>query len=85
MILIAAVGKVSSNAARLLGQREALVRILVRDPQKATALARAEVEVAVGDLEVPATIDASDAGHSKHMLKINPEPPKQCEERDCEQ
>jgi uncharacterized protein YbjT (DUF2867 family) len=50
VILIAAVGNVSSNAARLLGQREELVRILVRDPQKATALARAEVEVAVGDL-----------------------------------
>jgi uncharacterized protein YbjT (DUF2867 family) len=46
MILITTAGKVGSEAARLLAEREEPVRILVRDPEKATALAQAGVEVA---------------------------------------
>jgi len=59
MILITTAGKVGSEAARLLAQQNEPVRVLVRDPDKATPLARAGVEVVKGDLEVPATIDAA--------------------------
>jgi uncharacterized protein YbjT (DUF2867 family) len=67
VILIAAVGKVSSDAPRLLGQPEELVRIPGARPSKAKALARAELEVGVGDLEVPATIDAAMQSIGTHV------------------
>jgi uncharacterized protein YbjT (DUF2867 family) len=68
MILITTAGKVGSEAARLLAQREEPVRVLVRDPEKATALAQAGVEVAEGDLEIPATIDLAMQGVSAVVL-----------------
>jgi uncharacterized protein YbjT (DUF2867 family) len=76
MILITTAGKVGSEAARLLAQREEPVRVLVRDPDKATALAQAGVEVAEGDLEVPATIDAAMQGVSTVVL-VSPAIPGQ--------
>lgn len=51
MILVTA-GKVGAEAARLLAERGGPVRVLVRDPRKAAALAQAGAEVAEGDLEV---------------------------------
>jgi uncharacterized protein YbjT (DUF2867 family) len=57
MILITTAGKVGSEAAHLLAQRGEPVRILVRYPEKATALAQSGVDVVKGDLEIPATID----------------------------
>lgn len=68
MILVTTAGKVGSEAARLLAQREEPVRVLVRDPGKVTALARAGVEVAEGDLEVPATIEVAMRGVSAVVL-----------------
>lgn len=62
MILITTAGKVGAEAARLLAEREQPVRILVRNPQRAQALARAGVEVVAGDLEVPATVEAAMQG-----------------------
>jgi uncharacterized protein YbjT (DUF2867 family) len=53
MILITTAGKVGLEAARLLAQRAEPVRVLVRDPEKTTALAQAGVEVAEGELGVP--------------------------------
>jgi hypothetical protein len=41
MILVAAVGQVDSEEARLLTRRGALVRVLVADQDKAAALAQA--------------------------------------------
>ena len=76
MILITTAGKVGAEAARLLAQREEPVRILVRDPEKATALAQAGVDVAVGDLGVPATIDAAMRGVSAVVL-VSPALPAQ--------
>jgi uncharacterized protein YbjT (DUF2867 family) len=64
MILITTAGKVGAEAARLLAQRGEPVRVLVRDPEKATALAQTGADVAVGDLDVPATIDAAMRGIS---------------------
>ena len=62
MILVTTAGKVGSEAVRLLRQRGMPVRVLVRDPKKATALAEAGAEVVEGDLEVTHTIDAAMAG-----------------------
>jgi uncharacterized protein YbjT (DUF2867 family) len=76
MILIMTAGKVGAEAARLLTQREEPVRILVRDPEKATALAQAGVDVAVGDLGVPATIDTAMRGVSAVVL-VSPAIPAQ--------
>ena len=44
------------------------MRVLVRDPEKAKALAQAGVDVAAGDLGVPATIDAAMQGVSAIVL-----------------
>lgn len=59
MILITTAGKVGSEAARLLAQRGASVRVLARDPEKVTALRQVGVDVVKGDLDAPATIDAA--------------------------
>jgi uncharacterized protein YbjT (DUF2867 family) len=48
-----------AEASRLLAQRGAPVRALVRHQEKGSALAQAGVEVCKGDLEVPLTIDAA--------------------------
>ena len=48
MILVTTAGKVGSETVRLLRQRDVPVRVLVRDPAKAKALAEAGAEVAVG-------------------------------------
>ena len=59
MILVTTAGKVGTEAALLLRQQELPVRVLVRDPGKATTLADAGAEIAAGDLGVPASIDAA--------------------------
>jgi uncharacterized protein YbjT (DUF2867 family) len=69
-------GKVGSEAVRLLRQQETPVRVLVRDPEKAKALADAGAEVAVGDLDAPASIDAAMAGVETVVL-VSPGVPAQ--------
>jgi uncharacterized protein YbjT (DUF2867 family) len=76
MIIITTAGKVGAEAGRLLAQRGEPVRVLVRDPVKAAALAQAGVEVAEGDLEIPATIDAAMQGVSAVVL-VSPAIPAQ--------
>jgi uncharacterized protein YbjT (DUF2867 family) len=76
MILVTTAGKVGAETARLLAQRGEPVRVLVRDPEKATALAQAGAEVTQGDLEVPATIDAAMKGVSTVVL-VSPAIPAQ--------
>jgi uncharacterized protein YbjT (DUF2867 family) len=76
MILVTTAGKIGAEAARLLAARGEPVRVLVRDPEKATALAEAGAEVAEGDLEVPATIDAAMQGVSAVVL-VSPAIPAQ--------
>jgi uncharacterized protein YbjT (DUF2867 family) len=76
MILITTAGKVGAEAARLLAQRGEPVRVLVRDLEKATALAQAGADVAVGDLDVPATVDAAMRGVSAVVL-VSPAIPAQ--------
>jgi uncharacterized protein YbjT (DUF2867 family) len=76
MILITTAGNVGSEASRLLAERGTRVRVLVRKPQKAAALAAIGVEVFEGDLEVPATIDAAMHGVSSVVL-VSPAIPAQ--------
>jgi len=78
VILVTTAGKVGAEAARLLRQHDMPVRVLVRDPDKATvkALASAGAQIAAGDLAVPATIDAAMDGVSTVIL-VSPAVPAQ--------
>ena len=76
MILVTTAGKVGSETARLLRERDLPVRVLVRDLAKTTALAEAGAEVAVGDLAVPASIDDAMKGVSAVVL-VSPAVPAQ--------
>jgi len=76
MILVTTAGKVGTEAVRSLILREAPVRVLVRDPAKARALADAGAEVAVGDLDVPTSIDEAMAGVTAVVL-VSPAVPAQ--------
>jgi uncharacterized protein YbjT (DUF2867 family) len=69
-------GKVGSEAVRLLRERDVPVRVLVRDPAKAAALAEAGAEIAKGDLDVPAAIDDAMTGVSAVVL-VSPAVPAQ--------
>jgi uncharacterized protein YbjT (DUF2867 family) len=59
MILITTAGKVGAAAARELAQHGESVRVLVRNPARAEDLASIGVEVALGDLAAPRTVDAA--------------------------
>ena len=50
MILVTTAGKIGAEASRLLAQRGAPVRVLVRNPEKVTGLVQAGVDVCRGDL-----------------------------------
>lgn len=76
MILVTTAGKVGSEAVRLLAEQQVPVRVLVRDPANARALADAGAHVVVGDLEVPASIDAAMAGVTAVVL-VSPAVPAQ--------
>jgi uncharacterized protein YbjT (DUF2867 family) len=78
VILVTTAGKVGTETARLLRQQDVPVRVLARDPDKATprALAAAGAEIAAGDLDVPASIDAAMTGVSAVVL-VSPAVPAQ--------
>jgi uncharacterized protein YbjT (DUF2867 family) len=76
LILVTTAGKVGSQTVRLLREREVPVRVLVRDPAKAAALAGAGAEIARGDLDLPATIDDAMTGVSAVVL-VSPAVPAQ--------
>ena len=69
MIFVTTAGKVGSEAARLIAQRDVGVRVLVRHPEKVaekvTPLAQAGVEIFPGDLDSPETIDQAMQGISR--------------------
>jgi uncharacterized protein YbjT (DUF2867 family) len=72
MILVTTAGKVGAEAARLLAQQDAPVRVIVRNAEKAAALATEGVDAFKGDLEVPASIDAAMKGVSSVVLVTPP-------------
>jgi uncharacterized protein YbjT (DUF2867 family) len=59
MILVTTAGKVGAEAARLLAQDGTPARVLVRDPEKADALAQGGVDVVTGDLNDRRILDAA--------------------------
>jgi uncharacterized protein YbjT (DUF2867 family) len=76
VILVTTAGKVGSETVRLLRKQDVPVRVLVRDPAKAESLAEAGAEVAVGDLDVPASIDKAMTG-IKSVVLVSPAVPAQ--------
>src|SRR5450755_558032 len=72
MILITTAGKVGSEAARQLAQRGEPVRVLVRSPDKAAALARNGIDVFEADLEIPASLDSAMRGVTHVVLVTQP-------------
>ena len=76
MILVTTAGKVGAETARLLRQQGIPVRVLVRDPRKAAALAELGAEIAEGDLEAPPTVDEALAGVTTVVL-VSPAVPAQ--------
>src|SRR5262249_19152243 len=64
------------EASRLLAQRGTSVRVLVRNPEKVSALAQIGVEVCKGDLEDPATVDKAMQGVTSVVL-VSPAVPRQ--------
>jgi uncharacterized protein YbjT (DUF2867 family) len=76
VILVTTAGKVGSETVRLLRQRDMPVRVLVRDPARAKTLAEAGAEAAVGDLDVPASIDEAMTGVESVVL-VSPAVPAQ--------
>jgi uncharacterized protein YbjT (DUF2867 family) len=68
VILVTTAGKVGSEAVRLLTQLQVPVRVLVRDPEKVKPLADAGAEIAVGDLDVPASLDEAMSGVTSVVL-----------------
>jgi len=72
VILVTTAGKVGSAAARLIAQREVPVRVLVRHPEKAAALAQAGVEIFPGDLDSPESIDQAVRGVTSVILVTPP-------------
>jgi uncharacterized protein YbjT (DUF2867 family) len=76
VILVTTAGKVGSETVRLLRQRDMPVRVLVRDPARAKTLAEAGAEAAVGDLDVPASIDEAMTGVETVVL-VSPAVPAQ--------
>jgi uncharacterized protein YbjT (DUF2867 family) len=72
MILVTTAGKVGSEAVRQLAQSGEQVRVLVRSPEKASALAHAGADVFEGDLEVPASVDEAMHGISRVILVTAP-------------
>ena len=76
MILVTTAGKVGTEAALLLSRRGVPVRVLSRHPEKTAALAEAGVQIAVGDLEERASIDAAMADVTSVIL-VSPAVPAQ--------
>jgi uncharacterized protein YbjT (DUF2867 family) len=78
VILVTTAGKVGSETIRLLRERDLPVRVLVRDPAKATpkALAESGAAIAAGNLDVPANIDDAMTGVSGVVL-VSPAVPAQ--------
>jgi uncharacterized protein YbjT (DUF2867 family) len=72
VIFVTTAGKVGSAVARLIAQRDVPVRVLVRHPEKAAALAQAGVEIFPGDLDSPESIEQAMRGVSRVILVTAP-------------
>src|SRR5262249_47422114 len=69
-----AAGKTGGEVVRLLSARGIRIRGLVRDPERAKGLHGPGIEVVVGDLRRPATLDPAFRGADKLYLVSSPDP-----------
>ena len=74
ILVTGATGNVSGGLIPELIARGASVRALVRDPAKAQGLRDAGVEVVIGDLDKPETLDDAFSGVDKVFLVTAPNP-----------
>jgi uncharacterized protein YbjT (DUF2867 family) len=76
MILVTTAGKVGAETVRLLREQDRPVRVLVRNPEKAAALAAAGAEIAIADLGEPVSLDQAMADVTAIVL-VSPGVPAQ--------
>jgi uncharacterized protein YbjT (DUF2867 family) len=74
VIVTGASGRTGGEVVRLLSARGIRVRALVRDAAMAKGLSGPGVEVVVGDLKRPASLDPAFRGGSKLFLVSSPDP-----------
>ncbi|HKQ18302.1 MAG TPA: SDR family oxidoreductase [Candidatus Eisenbacteria bacterium] len=74
IVVTGATGKTGSEVVRLLTARGIRVRALVRDPEKAKTIKGPGLEVAIGDLEKPGTLDPAFKGADRIFLVSSPDP-----------
>lgn len=74
VIVTGAAGRTGGEVVRLLSARGIRVRALVRDPARVKGLNGPGVEVVVGDLTRPATLDPAFRGTNKLFLVSSPDP-----------
>lgn len=72
VIVTGAAGRTGGEVVRLLSSRGIRVRALVRDPARVKGLTGPGVEVVVGDLARPATLDPAFRGADKLFLVSSP-------------
>lgn len=72
VIVTGAAGKTGGEVVRLLSSRGIRVRALVRDPARVKGLSGPGVEVVVGDLSRPITLDPAFRGADKLFLVSSP-------------
>lgn len=78
LLVVGATGLVGSAVVSQLAARGVAVRVLVRRPAQATAMAASGVEPVLGDLDHPASLDAALVGITRALL-ISPHHPRQVE------
>lgn len=74
VIVTGASGRTGGEVVRLLSARGIRVRALVRDPSRAKGLTGPGIEVVVGDLTRPSTLDPAFRGADKMFLVSSPDP-----------
>lgn len=74
ILVVGGTGKIGGEVIRLLAERGTPVRALVRDPFKASRLARPGVELVQGDLGRPETLAPALRGVTRVFLVTNPGP-----------
>ena len=72
VIVTGAAGRTGGEVARLLSSRGIRVRALVRDPSRVKGLTGPGIEIVVGDLSRPHTLDAAFRGADKVFLVSSP-------------
>lgn len=74
ILVTGATGTTGSEIVKQLSAAGAKVRALVRNPQKAASIQKPNVEIALGDLSKPETLDAALRGADHVLLLSSPDP-----------